>query len=81
MNLWKAHNSYKTEGFDGDIILKDVINSVERQVAHGDVAGTHGFGVYYEFGDNICHIAHVYEVHQLQNLFHGLCGEELTPTK
>ncbi len=72
-----AHNSYRIDGYDCDILLKDPINSLERQIARNDTVGGHGFDVHAEFKENNCHIANINYVHQLQNLYFALTGKEL----
>lgn len=72
-----AHTSYRIDGYDCNIFLKDLINSLERQIMRNDIVGGHGFNVHAEFKENNCHIATIYYVHQLQNLYFALQGEEL----
>ena len=71
------HHQFKIEGFDSDIILQDHINSFERNILEKGKLGQHGWYVTTDKligsgGLAICHY-----VHQLQNLYFALTGEEL----
>jgi hypothetical protein len=71
------HISFKKAGFDSDIVLQDHVNTLERNIINSDELGQHGWYVSAQFERNKVGIAMCYELHQLQNLYYSLTGEEL----